>query len=169
MEADLRTIITADPKNVVALNALGYTLADRNERLGEALILIGAALQLDKDNPAILDSMGWVLYRLDKPQEALIFLAQAYSKNQDSEIAAHLAEVLWHTDQQEQAKVILKRAWLATPDHKVLNATIQRIIPDFEQQLDSIQINSEPEPPSAPTPADAESVPAEPTPEANGD
>lgn len=95
VESDLRTIIDADPENAHALNALGYTLADRTERYQEALGYISEALELLPNDPAVLDSMGWVLYRLGRHDEALEHLRQAYEITPDEEIAAHLGEVLW--------------------------------------------------------------------------
>lgn len=145
MEEDLRNILTREPQNAIALNALGYTLADRNERLGEALLMIGTALSIDKKNPAILDSMGWVMFRLGKMQEALIFLVQAYDQNKDPEIASHLAEILFASDQPKQAKIVLVRAYRADPEHPILNQTIQRIAPDLlnEMQSPTSEINTD--------------------------
>lgn len=145
MEEDLRNLLERDPKNPVALNALGYTLADRNERLSEALIMIGTALSIDKSNPAILDSMGWVLYRLGKLQESLAFLVQSYDMNKDPEIAAHLAEVLMVTGQPREAKIILTRAYRTGPDHRILNETIKRVAPELyeEMQDDDSEVNTE--------------------------
>ncbi len=95
VESDLRTIIAADPENAHALNAFGYTLADRTERYEEALGYISKALELLPNDPAVLDSMGWVLYHLDRHDEALQHLRRAYQIMPDEEIAAHLGEVLW--------------------------------------------------------------------------
>lgn len=145
MEADLLSVLEREPNNPVALNALGYTLADRNERLNEALIMIGTALSLDKNNPAILDSMGWVLYRLGKVKEALVFLVQSYDLNKDPEIAAHLAEVLMVTGQTREAKIIMTRAYRSQPEHRVLNETIKRVAPGLydEMQDPNSEVNTD--------------------------
>lgn len=135
MEADLRSVLEREPQNPIALNALGYTLADRNERLNEALIMIGTAMSIDKTNPAIMDSMGWVLYRLGKLQEALAFLVQSYDLNKDPEIAAHLAEVLMVTGQTREAKIIMTRAYRIDPKHRILNDTIKRVAPELYDEM----------------------------------
>jgi tetratricopeptide (TPR) repeat protein len=92
-ERDLRTLIEADPENGQALNALGYTLADRTDRYQEALDYLQRALALLPDDAAVLDSMGWVLYRLGRYEESLNYLRRAYEASADEEIAAHLREV----------------------------------------------------------------------------
>ena len=98
-EADFRKILVAEPDNVAALNALGYTLADRTTRYAEALELIDRARVAEPDNAAIIDSYGWVLYRLGRNDEALVELRRAFALQKDPEIAAHLGEVLWVTRQ----------------------------------------------------------------------
>jgi tetratricopeptide (TPR) repeat protein len=127
MEADLRTILAEDPDNATALNALGYTLADRTDRFDEALQLVSRALELEPAEPAILDSMGWVLYRLGDREGALTYLRRAYGEFPDPEVAAHLGEVLWMTGQRDEALAIWREAWLADPDHGVLGDTLQRL------------------------------------------
>ncbi|ABC28576.1 FOG: TPR repeat [Hahella chejuensis KCTC 2396] len=131
MEDDLRHIIALDPDNAVALNALGYTLADRTERTQEAYNLINKALELDPGNPAILDSMGWVLFRLGKSGEAVGFLQEAYSKFPDPEVASHLGEVLWSLGRQDDAKNIWREALNTKPDHQLLNETLKRLNVDL--------------------------------------
>ncbi|RZA31948.1 MAG: tetratricopeptide repeat protein [Lysobacteraceae bacterium] len=103
-EADLRRILVTEPENVAALNALGYTLADRTTRYQEALELIDRARAAEPDQPAIIDSYGWVLYRLGRHAEALVELRRAFILQKDAEIAAHIAEVLWVTGQKEEAR-----------------------------------------------------------------
>ncbi|MEO6519199.1 MAG: hypothetical protein ABIO17_09440, partial [Pseudoxanthomonas sp.] len=93
-EADLRRILVTDPENIAALNALGYTLADRTTRYQEALELIDRARAAEPDEPAIIDSYGWVLYRLGRTADALVELRRAFTLQKDAEIAAHIAEVL---------------------------------------------------------------------------
>ncbi|MFP5344966.1 MAG: tetratricopeptide repeat protein, partial [Gammaproteobacteria bacterium] len=125
-ERDLRAILQRDPNNAEALNALGYTLADRNLRLEEARELIQRALELRPQDPATLDSMGWVLYRQGRHQEALRHLQSAYALSRDAEIAAHLGEVLWVTGDQEQARKLWREALKNEPEHAVLRETMKR-------------------------------------------
>ncbi|MEQ6918405.1 tetratricopeptide repeat protein [Halomonas aquatica] len=112
MEADLRHIIEHDPGNANALNALGYTLADADleGRLDEARELIERAYSLDPDNPAILDSLGWVRYRQGDSASALPWLERAWSAMPDQEVAAHLIEVLWALGEEERARALLEEA-----------------------------------------------------------
>ncbi len=139
MEKDLRVIIKNNPQNAVAINALGYTLADRTDRLQEALALITVALSLKPDNPAILDSMGWVLYRLGKQQEALVFLAKAFQNYPDAEVGAHLGEVLWQLGKQEDASTIWRQMLYRNPEHKVLVRTLERLAPHIlEEDLSNL-------------------------------
>ena len=116
LERDLHAILANDPKNGQALNALGYTLADRTDRYQEALGYIQQALALLPDDPAVLDSMGWIQYRLGDNAKALQYLRQAYQKNQDAEIAAHLSEVLWASGQQEEARKLWQQALTKNPN-----------------------------------------------------
>ena len=117
LERDLRAILAADPKNGQALNALGYTLADRTNRYPEALGYIEQALELLPDDAAVLDSMGWVQYRLGDHAKALEYLRRAYQANPDAEIAAHLVEVLWETGQREEARRIWRDTLKNNPDN----------------------------------------------------
>jgi tetratricopeptide (TPR) repeat protein len=116
LEQDLRAILAADPKNGQALNALGYTLADRTDRYQEALGYIEQALAQLPDDASVLDSMGWVQYRLNNRDKALEYLRRAYRANPDAEIAAHLSEVLWVNGQREEAKKIWKEALARDPN-----------------------------------------------------
>ena len=127
MEADLRAILARDPNNATALNALGYTLADQTERYDEAYTLISRALELDPEEPAILDSMGWVLYRKGDLDGALTYLTRAYASFPDPEVAAHLGEVLWVSGDTEGARNIWQGALLKDPQHQVLQKTLQRL------------------------------------------
>jgi len=129
MEADLRKIIENEPKHAIAINALGYTLADQTDRLTEAFTLIQLALSIQPENPAILDSMGWVLYRLDKKEEALAFLLKAFQSYQDGEVAAHLGEVLWMLNQTTEANEIWSKVLQKNPGHPALLDTIKRLHP----------------------------------------
>jgi tetratricopeptide (TPR) repeat protein len=116
LEQDLRAILAVDPKNGQALNALGYTLADRTDRYQEALAYIEQALAVLPDDAAVLDSMGWVQYRLGNHAKALEYLRRAYQANPDAEIAAHLSEVLWVNGQREEARRLWREALKKNPD-----------------------------------------------------
>jgi len=108
------------PKSALSLNAYGYTLADRTERFAEAERLIRKALKLDPDNPAIIDSMGWVLFKLGRLNEALVELQRAYDGFDDHEVAAHLVEVLVALDRADDALQLLEAAEERRPDSKLL-------------------------------------------------
>ena len=127
MERDLREIIQQEPNNATALNALGYTLANRTERYAEAYTLISRALRLLPEEPAILDSMGWVLFRQGKYAKAVEYLSRAYAKFPDPEVAAHLGEVLWVSGDTSTAKAVLQGAVARDPDHEVLVKTMERL------------------------------------------
>ncbi|MFK5891667.1 MAG: tetratricopeptide repeat protein [Pseudomonadota bacterium] len=123
-ENDLLLIIKMDPKNSNALNALGFILTEKTTRYEDAKKYIEMALQISPNDMAILDSMGWVLYKLGKMKEALTYLKQAYNIKQDPEIAAHYGEVLWFSEQKEQAKQIWQSALKKDPHHEVLKSTM---------------------------------------------
>ncbi|MGN7724416.1 tetratricopeptide repeat protein [Luteimonas sp. 22616] len=125
-EADLRRILVADPENVAALNALGYTLADRTNRFDEALQLIDRARVADPDNPAIIDSHGWVLYRLGRNDEALAELRRAFALQKDAEIGAHLGEVLWVTGNKDEARKYFEEARKLDPDNRSLKRALEK-------------------------------------------
>ncbi|MDP3139064.1 MAG: tetratricopeptide repeat protein, partial [Burkholderiaceae bacterium] len=129
LETNLRRLIKAQPENAHAYNALGYTLADRNERLPEARTLIETALQFAPEDPFIMDSMGWVLYRLGQHKEGLAYLQRAFALRPDAEIAAHLGEVLWHLGQREQARKIWADMLKEHPKNEALQNAIKRFIP----------------------------------------
>ena len=120
LEDDLRQILASDPDNGHALNALGYTLADRTDRYQEALELLQRAIEILPDDPAVLDSMGWIKYRLGDNQAALEYLRKAFEINQDPEIVSHYSEVLWETDQREQARKIWQEAFEKAPENRFL-------------------------------------------------
>ncbi|MCF7991757.1 MAG: tetratricopeptide repeat protein [Thiohalocapsa sp.] len=126
LERDLRRILITDPDHVDALNALGYTLADRTERLDEAYSLIQRALQLSPDEPAILDSMGWVLYRMGKLDAAEPYLRRALDAVFDAEIAAHLGELLWAQGKRDEAREVWERALDEDPEHEYLLRVLGR-------------------------------------------
>jgi len=124
-EADLRRILVAEPENVAALNALGYTLADRTERYGEALELIDRARVAEPGNAAIIDSYGWVLYRLGRPDEALVELRRAFTLQKDAEIAAHIGEVLWMLGRRDEARRYFDEARRMDPDNRSLQRALE--------------------------------------------
>ncbi len=125
-EADLRKILVAEPENVAALNALGYTLADRTTRYQEALELIDRARVAEPGNAAIIDSYGWVLYRLGRNAEALTELRRAYALQKDPEIAAHVAEVLWFAGQRDEARRFFDEARKLDPDNRSLKRALEK-------------------------------------------
>lgn len=130
LEHDLRQILELEPNNVEALNALGYTLADRTQRYQEAHQLIKKALELSNEDPFhLLDSMGWVLYRMGQYQEAIVYLRQAQTKEDDPEVAAHLGEALWANGQQEEAKTVWEKALKTFPEDKKLREVMQKFLP----------------------------------------
>ncbi|MCK9563156.1 MAG: tetratricopeptide repeat protein [Bacteroidales bacterium] len=127
-EADLRAILVMDPDNATALNALGYTLTSATDRHHEALELVGRALELEPDNPAIIDSLGWVHYHLGNLDDALALLRRAYEAFPDAEVAAHLGEVLWVSGQREEARRIWNEALgRADDNHDVILDTMRRL------------------------------------------
>jgi tetratricopeptide (TPR) repeat protein len=130
-ERDLRRVIELKPDDAEALNALGYTLADRSAasdpRQHEALDLIQRALRLKPDEPAIMDSMGWVRYRLGELDASLQNLRRAYAKQPDADIAAHLGEVLWAQGQHDEARRIWDEARKKDAKNKALLETIRRM------------------------------------------
>lgn len=125
-ERDLRVIIEQDPNNVQALNALGYTLADRTTRYDEALQYIQRAYELEPEDAAIVDSMGWVHYRLGRKEEALNYLRQAMEILSDAEIAAHLGEVLWVTGEKKEAMKVWNKALKDSPSNKIIMDVMRR-------------------------------------------
>ncbi len=127
LEKDIQFILKRKPDHADALNALGYTLADQTGRYQEALGYIKRALALKPDSPAILDSMGWVQYRLGNNQEALRYLRRAFDMVQDVEIAAHLGELLWVTGKKQEAEKIIQRALERHPDNKYLLQSVKRL------------------------------------------
>ncbi|MFI8717098.1 tetratricopeptide repeat protein [Stenotrophomonas sp. NPDC077464] len=125
-EADLRKILVTEPENVAALNALGYTLADRTTRYQEALELIDRARVAEPDNAAIVDSYGWVLYRLGRKEEALVQLRRAWTLAKDPEIAAHVGEVLWVLGRKDEARRFFDEARRLDPENRALQRVIEK-------------------------------------------
>jgi tetratricopeptide (TPR) repeat protein len=123
MESELRKTIAAKPDFAAAYNALGYSFADRNIKLDEAVTLIEKALTLSPNDHYMLDSLGWAYYRKGKLDKAIKYLEQAYQVNQDPEIAAHLGEVLWQKGKHDEAKRIWADAISKNPENEVLIST----------------------------------------------
>lgn len=126
-EADLKQIIEQEPENAVALNALGYILTTWTDRLREARGYIEKALRLDPNNPAILDSMGWVLFLEGQLEPALEYLSRAWAAFPDPEVAAHYGEALWMNGAEEQARIIWQEGLEQDSNHEVLRETIDRL------------------------------------------
>ncbi|MBN1379831.1 MAG: tetratricopeptide repeat protein [Gammaproteobacteria bacterium] len=132
LEQDLRAVLLREPGNADALNALGYSLANLTTRYDEAYDLILQAIKLKPDEAAIIDSMGWVLYRMGRAEEAVAYLRRALSLQYDNEIAGHLSEVLWVVGQRKAAKTLLENALEKSPGDKTLL--------QVKEQLDASQI-----------------------------
>ena len=127
MERLLRQVIALKPDHPHAHNALGYSLADRGLRLPEARELIQRALALSPGDPFITDSLGWVEFRLGNRDEALRLLRQAYHARPDTEIAAHLGEVLWAAGQHDEARKVWQEARGKDASNEVLRETLARL------------------------------------------
>ena len=123
---DLHSIVKREPQNAQALNALGYTLIDKTSRINEGLEYVKKALELEPDDPAIHDSIGWAYYRLGNYDEALKYLKRAFAKLKDPEIAAHLGEVLWVAGEHDAAQEIWDAALQQAPDHDLLRNVMQK-------------------------------------------
>jgi tetratricopeptide (TPR) repeat protein len=131
MERLLRKVIELKPEHHHAYNALGYSLAERNLRLPEAKSLIKKALELVPGEPFITDSLGWVEFRMGNREEALRLLRAAYAVRPDTEIGAHLGEVLWVIGQRDEARRILREARNRDANNDVLRETLARLRVDL--------------------------------------
>ncbi|MBP7712800.1 MAG: tetratricopeptide repeat protein [Gammaproteobacteria bacterium] len=129
LEADLRAILSRDPNHVQALNALGFTLADRTDRYQEAHDLIVRALAQRPDDYYIQDSMGWVLFRLGRLPEALEYLRRAAAQSDDVEVAAHLGEVLWASGDEAGARQVWDAVLKREPGNKRITELMRRLAP----------------------------------------
>jgi len=127
MERLLRRVLELRPDNAHAYNALGYSLADRGERLDEAHKLITRALELMPGDPFITDSLAWVEFRLGNRTEALRLLRGAYAMRPDTEIGAHLGEVLWTLDQRDEARRVWRESLARDAENEVLRETLKRL------------------------------------------
>ena len=130
MEVDLRKIIQLNPNSPVAYNSLGYYLADRSDRIEEAYELIQRAVELAPNDPAIIDSLGWVQYRLGLYDEARQNLDKAYELYPDHEVAAHLGEVLWVMGEKSAARAVWRKALESQPDSESIRSAMERLTSD---------------------------------------
>ena len=131
MEKTLRDILRKNPNDVNSLNALGYSLADRNVNLPEAFILISKAHQLSPKDSFILDSLGWVNFRLGKNAIALEQLQQAFAMKPEADIAAHTGEVLWIMNRQAEAEEMWRQGQKLDANNPTLKETLKRLKPDW--------------------------------------
>ena len=127
MENDLRSILAQDPDHAATLNALGYTLTNHTQRYEEAADLIERALALSPGDPAILDSLGWVYYKLGQYDESEALLREAHQAFPDPEVAAHLGEVLWVQGRQFEARDVWRDGLNRVPDHPIIIDTVKRL------------------------------------------
>ena len=127
MEDDLRSILAQDPDHAATLNALGYTLTNHTQRYEEAADLIERALALSPRDPAILDSLGWVYYKLGQYSESEALLREAHNTFPDPEVAAHLGEVLWVQGRQIEARDVWRDGLSRVPDHPIILEAVERL------------------------------------------
>lgn len=168
-EADLRRVLVIHPDSVAALNALGYTLADRTTRYREALELIDRARAAEPDNAAIIDSYGWVLYRLGRNQEALAELQRAFALQKDAEIAAHVAEVLWVLGRRDEALRYFEDARRLDPESRALARALEKTgakLPPLPVTPPASPVT--PAPPAEPDPTSPQPVPSAPSASSRG-
>lgn len=126
-EQDLKRILNMHPNNARALNTLGYTLLISTERLDEAKELITKAHKINPQSAAILDSLGWLYFKMGDLEEAKSLLEEAFAKNQDQEIAAHLGEVLWLKGNQDAARQVWKKGLDSNTEGKAIKKTMERL------------------------------------------
>ena len=129
MERNLRKVIELQPEHAHAYNALGYTFADRNQRLPEARKLIEKALELSPQDGYIMDSLGWVLFRMGQMNEAVTQLRRAFDLRPEAEVGAHLGEVLWANGQRDEAQKIWSKFLKESPLNDTLQSTLKRLSP----------------------------------------
>ncbi|WP_229507863.1 M48 family metallopeptidase [Massilia sp. Dwa41.01b] len=127
MEQSLREVMRMAPENHHAYNALGYSLAERNTRLDEARVLVEKALSMAPEDPFIMDSMGWVEYRLGNLDAAEAHLRRAYGLRRDPEIAVHPGEVLWQKGKRSDAQQLWLEARAKDPQNDTLRSTLARL------------------------------------------
>jgi len=127
MEDDLRYALNLEPENAAILNALGYFLTNRTERHQEAYTLIKKAIDINPNDPSILDSMGWVLFKLGRLDEAIPYLRQAFKRFPDPEIASHLGEALWVKGKQQEALQVWNKNLEENPDDAQIPEAMRRL------------------------------------------
>ena len=128
VESDLKKILAVEPNNVEALNALGYTLLNKSNRYADAEKYLKRALTLEPDEAVIIDSYGWLQFRLGNSESALGYLKKAYEKQQENEIAAHLAEVLWALGRKVEARKLFDKVFKEAPGDEYLRDFQRRIL-----------------------------------------
>jgi Flp pilus assembly protein TadD len=131
MERNLRKVIEIQPEHAHAYNALGYSLADRNLRLPEARKLIEKALELSPQDGYIIDSLGWVLFRMGQTREAVVQLRRAFELRPEAEVGAHLGEVLWVDGQRDEARKVWSGFLKESPLNDTLQSTLKRLAPSL--------------------------------------
>ena len=139
MEDILRSLVKKKPDHVQALNALGYSMADTNKDLREAFDLIKAALTFAPQDPHIIDSMGWVYFRLGQLEMAEEWLEKAFNRQPDAEISAHYGEVLWNLSRKEDAIQIWKMGFNKEPNNAILLETVDRLKVHIDKLKGNIQ------------------------------
>ena len=128
LESDLKHVIEIDPQNAQALNALGYSLLDKTERVEEATNYIQQAYMLDPKSPAIMDSLGWAYFKGGRYDQAIVQLRSAYEAEPEGEIAAHLIEALWALGAEPEAREIWLEALQQFPESEPLKRTVERLM-----------------------------------------
>lgn len=131
MERNLRRVMVIQPEHAHAYNALGYTFADRNLRLPEARKLIEKALELAPQDGYIVDSLGWVLFRMGQISEAVVQLRRAFQMRPEAEVGAHLGEALWADGKRDEAQKIWSDLLKESPANDTLQSTVKRLAPSL--------------------------------------
>ena len=126
-ERDLKQIISMQPEDSRALNHLGYMLADQTTRHEEALELIERAIAISPDDPAIIDSLGWALYKVGRYEEALVQMRRAFAAFPDDEVASHLGEVLWALERFDEAMRVWQDALETEPESPLIAEAMERL------------------------------------------
>ena len=139
MEKILRSLVAKKPDHVQGLNALGYSMADANKNLNEAFDLIKAALTFAPQDPHIIDSMGWVHFRLGQLEMAEEWLEKAFGQQPDAEISAHYGEVLWNLSRKEDAIQIWRIGFNKEPNNAILLETVDRLKVHIDKLKGNIQ------------------------------
>lgn len=137
LERNLRKVIEIQPDHAHAYNALGYTFADRNMRLPEARKLIEKAIELSPQDGYIIDSLGWVLFRMGRVREAIVQLRRAFELRPEGEVGAHLGEALWADGQRDEAAKVWSQVLKETPISDTLSSTLKRLAPHLLPRIQS--------------------------------